>query len=212
MKQELINMIQRMCHCSVGDVCSLCRSGSEAGQTFRQRLRVAVPELPYRFLCPLGKGSVEGTLSQSHQESLNNDAVLLLMQRLDCAGGAHCRTCRDKEGGRGWREELKATIPDLDLCDFPCPLGKSWGHDPWKDLPFHESYRQEGAGRKIRNLPVCPFRGGLLAEREIPCCGGGVRIEQLFQCTHKGAPLTVSGKICQGCRVPLTGGKTDGKT
>ncbi|MBN1553952.1 MAG: hypothetical protein JXA11_04350 [Phycisphaerae bacterium] len=45
-----------------------------------------------------------------------------------CTAGVHCRTCRDREGGRYWRLMLAQcyALPN-DEVDFECPHGKPWG-------------------------------------------------------------------------------------
>ena len=45
-----------------------------------------------------------------------------------CKSGVHCQTCRDKDGGRGFRIGLGNAfkMPD-DAPDFVCPHGKEWG-------------------------------------------------------------------------------------
>ncbi len=44
-----------------------------------------------------------------------------------CADLVHCKTCRDKEGGRSWRESLRNAflIPET---DFECPRKNKWGY------------------------------------------------------------------------------------
>ncbi len=46
-----------------------------------------------------------------------------------CTSRAHCRACRDREGGRPWRESLARhfTVPAV---DFDCPHGGEWGQLP----------------------------------------------------------------------------------
>ena len=48
-----------------------------------------------------------------------------------CETRVHCRTCRDKEGGRCWRESLATAfeLPNGEI-DFECPRGKPWGYMP----------------------------------------------------------------------------------
>jgi hypothetical protein len=48
-----------------------------------------------------------------------------------CQPGTHCCTCRNREGGRAWRQSLGAavTLP-ADAPDFACPYGKPWGVPP----------------------------------------------------------------------------------
>lgn len=44
-----------------------------------------------------------------------------------CDTQAHCAACRDREGGRAWRQSLRTAfvLPGGD--DFECPSGKPWG-------------------------------------------------------------------------------------
>jgi hypothetical protein len=44
-----------------------------------------------------------------------------------CRSGAHCRTCRDLEGGRAWRMRVKGSIAEA---DWTCPKRKPWGYVP----------------------------------------------------------------------------------
>jgi len=48
-----------------------------------------------------------------------------------CRSGVHCRTCRDREGGRRWRRSIAAhfEVPG-GIADFPCPRGRPWGWRP----------------------------------------------------------------------------------
>ena len=48
-----------------------------------------------------------------------------------CLSRAHCRTCRDREGGQGWRQilALSFTLPS-GAPDFECPHGLEWGATP----------------------------------------------------------------------------------
>jgi len=45
--------------------------------------------------------------------------------------GSHCRLCRQREGGRGWRSGLASrfAIP-AGGPDFECPRGRPWGWRP----------------------------------------------------------------------------------
>jgi len=51
-------------------------------------------------------------------------------QTSHCTSRAHCKICRDLEGGRSWREDIAASfgVPDNKV-DWDCPYGQSWG-DP----------------------------------------------------------------------------------
>lgn len=45
-----------------------------------------------------------------------------------CQSRAHCGACRDREGGRTWREGLAAAfVLPADAPDFACPHGVAWG-------------------------------------------------------------------------------------
>jgi len=46
-----------------------------------------------------------------------------------CRSGVHCRRCRDREGGRAWRERMARAFAVSSL-DWPCPNGKAWGFRP----------------------------------------------------------------------------------
>jgi hypothetical protein len=57
------------------------------------------------------------------------------MGRLDlssiCDAVVHCGACRDREGGRAWRESLaKAFAVPAGWPDCECPLGRPWGYIP----------------------------------------------------------------------------------
>jgi len=45
-----------------------------------------------------------------------------------CRLHVHCRTCRDRENGRGWREQIAAHFA-VDEIDWPCPDGRPWGYE-----------------------------------------------------------------------------------
>jgi len=45
-----------------------------------------------------------------------------------CRSHAHCRTCRDREGGHRWREQIAAHF-ETDGVDWPCPDGLPWGYE-----------------------------------------------------------------------------------
>ena len=53
---------------------------------------------------------------------------------------------------------------------------------------------------KVRVLPECRRRGRARAVRDIPCCGGKSRREELFECMHPRNPAGEAWSIvCQGC-------------
>lgn len=53
-----------------------------------------------------------------------------------CTSNRHCRTCRDRDGGRAFRAGLAAafTLPP-DAPDFACPVDKPWGYDEPPPVP-----------------------------------------------------------------------------
>jgi len=50
-----------------------------------------------------------------------------------CRSHAHCRTCRDRKGGRRWRESIVRHFK-TDGVDWPCPDGLKWGCAPSRGL------------------------------------------------------------------------------
>ncbi|MBI5723179.1 MAG: hypothetical protein HZA50_04415 [Planctomycetes bacterium] len=49
---------------------------------------------------------------------------------IHCASRLHCRTCRDREDGRKWREIIRGEFGNMDAgfeSDFDCPRGLPWG-------------------------------------------------------------------------------------
>ena len=44
-----------------------------------------------------------------------------------CTSGAHCGTCRDREGGRAWRRQIAAAF-GLSSVNWLCPQDKPWGY------------------------------------------------------------------------------------
>jgi hypothetical protein len=54
----------------------------------------------------------------------------------DCRSGSHCRTCRNREGGVVFRENI-ATYFKLPLANWDCPHGRPWDiADPPAPLPI----------------------------------------------------------------------------
>ncbi len=49
-----------------------------------------------------------------------------------CDSGRHCATCRDREGGRSWRE-AQSRLRGLAV-DWECPMGHPWGYAPPQGL------------------------------------------------------------------------------
>jgi hypothetical protein len=57
--------------------------------------------------------------------------IIIFTKSPQCKSRFHCQTCRDKEGGREWRESLrKAFLLPNDETDFECPHGLPWGCGP----------------------------------------------------------------------------------
>jgi hypothetical protein len=51
------------------------------------------------------------------------------LQSASCRLGLHCPVCRDRIGGRAWRESLAAAFElPSDAPDFACPHGRWWGY------------------------------------------------------------------------------------
>lgn len=47
------------------------------------------------------------------------------VETIHCTSFAHCRTCRDREGGREWRENIAQEF-DVPTIDWDCPYGAKW--------------------------------------------------------------------------------------
>jgi hypothetical protein len=63
-----------------------------------------------------------------------------------------------------------------------------------------DAFETVGPGRIARMLLPCPSRGPILDEREVPCCGGRLRVERKFTCSHVGNPDGAAWAIvCQDC-------------
>lgn len=55
----------------------------------------------------------------------------LFVTTVHCTSKLHCKTCRNKDGGRNWRQSLSKNfeLPDNNV-DFECPYGLQWGTQP----------------------------------------------------------------------------------
>ena len=103
-----------------------------------------------------------------------------------CNSHAHCKTCRDRQGGRKWRENLAAAFElPADAPDFECPAGIAWDETTpspiveWKDPAVEEvetvrmicqaCSRQDCTWKHLRQceqaattlIPFCRYRVGL---------------------------------------------------
>ena len=53
----------------------------------------------------------------------------IFTENLTCKSVVHCVSCRDKKGGRLFRESLAAVfVRPEGAPDFVCPHGKKWGY------------------------------------------------------------------------------------
>lgn len=96
-----------------------------------------------------------------------------------CQTHRHCPTCRDREGGRQWRESLAVSYAlPADGPDFACPEGHPWGFEGF------EFPRQQPAPR--RQLTPAEIQARLDAEGYDPrgpdgpfggCCGAPATAE-----------------------------------
>jgi hypothetical protein len=94
-----------------------------------------------------------------------------------CLCHAHCCTCRDKEGGRAWREALgKAFELPPGAPDFACPHGLEWGATPERVAAARVPEPAYVAGRRAA-CDACDVPAeecGVKMQREKkPCWFGG---------------------------------------
>lgn len=70
-----------------------------------------------------------------------------------CKCKLHCQTCRDKEGGRQWRESLRVAfaLPNNET-DFECPHGLPWGCGPQTEAQQEAKEKQEQENAKINEI------------------------------------------------------------
>lgn len=61
--------------------------------------------------------------------------VIRFIDTIHCRSRVHCRTCRERDGGRPWRIAMadRFTVPG-DVPDWPCPHGLPWGYAPARGL------------------------------------------------------------------------------
>ena len=46
---------------------------------------------------------------------------------IHCKSNAHCTLCRNLDGGKVWRTQLRKVFEDITEDNFICPHGKNWG-------------------------------------------------------------------------------------
>lgn len=72
---------------------------------------------------------------------------MTFFETVHCGSGVHCHKCRDKEGGKKFRQSLKGKFGGINEVDFECPKGKGWT-EPAKRLSFfsllYEEVMEEG--------------------------------------------------------------------
>ncbi len=89
--------------------------------------------------------------------------------------------------GSGARQRL------ADRIEAAARIARTYGHRKAR-------FEERTPGVKTRILDECGYRGDVKDVRDVPCCGGKVRREELFPCSH---PLNESGGawsiMCQGC-------------
>lgn len=76
-----------------------------------------------------------------------------------CSVEEHCEACRDLEGGREWRRNMKETfaVPDL-APDWECPHGKPWGWAPPVRPRMTIAQLVAANAAKARDCPACRRR------------------------------------------------------
>ena len=74
---------------------------------------------------------------------------------IHCTSKAHCRKCRDKNGGRKWREQVAKMCGGPNDADFACPNGYAWGSDHGK-APAKPKVKYHADGRVTVNGKDCP--------------------------------------------------------
>lgn len=65
-----------------------------------------------------------------------------------------------------------------------------------------DAFEERVPGIKTRILPDCEYRGEELERREVPCCGGKVRLQRRFRCSHPRGPGEMGAWdiVCARCR------------
>lgn len=87
-----------------------------------------------------------------------------------CRSGNNCEPCRDRAGGRAWRQSLAVAFElPADAPDFACPHGKPWGYVRVLGLgdlihKYAEPLRRWW--RRLWRKPTTPKCGGCNKRRE----------------------------------------------
>lgn len=71
----------------------------------------------------------------------------------NCTCKVNCPTCRDKDGGRQWRELLRKAfrLPN-DETDFECPHGLPWGCGPQTELQIEHKAKLDAENAEIERI------------------------------------------------------------
>jgi len=83
-----------------------------------------------------------------------------------CLKRRACTTCRDLEGGRGFRESVLRTFTVEGGVDFYCPHGLPWG------------YVEENKQIRTYGKPVCPYLTRTCCGQPNICALGGADVDQ----------------------------------
>jgi hypothetical protein len=84
-----------------------------------------------------------------------------------CRSGRHCGFCRDHEGGRSWRKQLRVAF-DIPSTDFDCPHGIAWGAKLVN--PTHGNSQTQKKAQA--HSPSAETRGDLPSPMQKKLCGG----------------------------------------
>lgn len=115
--------------------------------------------------------------------------MILFAKSNVCKNKKHCQTCRDKEGGRQWRESLRVAfkLPG-DETDFECPHGLPWGCGPQtKAQKKHQAQQDENAELAKERFNICKqcddsSDGGFKCKHHKTCCFGKWRAKPESKC------------------------------
>ena len=105
-----------------------------------------------------------------------------------CRTQAHCATCRDREGGRSWRESVMAAfiVPPADSArpavDWLCPRGHAWGDRPVRLKTSVSSVEPSLPKPDILNVP--PERRRPVRTTPPPPAFLPARLEACSRCEH----------------------------
>jgi hypothetical protein len=70
-----------------------------------------------------------------------------------CITHIHCQACRNKEGGRQWRDSLRVAfkLPN-DETDFECPHGLPWGCGPQTESQKEHKAKLDSENAEIERI------------------------------------------------------------